>query len=479
MLNAPLFCSARYPIRISKTYHTTTNTQFQNQKEKEVQKCQDQIDNLLKQIESKDVDHGKEIAQLNQLVKSAEQKCNDDTEKIRSEFNAVKESLDESLSSNEQLKAEIQNQSEEYDEKLKRSTEQKIKLEKELKNLKEAHTMAYGTSEMEKTTPGTATCIARRAYNKGSNEENIMIKDHNKEMQELHQDLNEKTKAIEDIRDYYHVLVQDKEKALNEEMQKLKDKISSLETNLVNMQEEKVKEIENFNQKLSIVEEGKKALQTSHSEEIAELEYKYEQDLKRSIENQKSRFTEKITEINHSKQASCTQLESYGDKFKEAAIDQSSDSDFENLEKQSQLAMSVVESGTESAELLRKQIVSQSIEIENLKSKHQNETDEMHMEIERLKSSENNLNNVNTIAHKKSEMAPSSSNLPQLTEIEYLKNILFQYLMGKETMTMIKVISAVLKFSDDQTKRIIEKEEARQSLVRTYTWLSNIYSKKH
>ncbi|KAG1680041.1 Golgin subfamily A member 4 [Nymphon striatum] len=464
-------------------------TQFQNQKEKEVQKCQDQIDNLLKQIESKDVDHGKEIAQLNQLVKSAEQKCNDDTEKIRSEFNAVKESLDESLSSNEQLKAEIQNQSEEYDEKLKRSTEQKIKLEKELKNLKEAHTMAYGTvDQVEVNHQNKLKVIIKeftqrikqkdqeyeemltQAINKGSNEENIMIKDHNKEMQELHQDLNEKTKAIEDIRDYYHVLVQDKEKALNEEMQKLKDKISSLETNLVNMQEEKVKEIENFNQKLSIVEEGKKALQTSHSEEIAELEYKYEQDLKRSIENQKSRFTEKITEINHSKQASCTQLESYGDKFKEAAIDQSSDSDFENLEKQSQLAMSVVESGTESAELLRKQIVSQSIEIENLKSKHQNETDEMHMEIERLKSSENNLNNVNTIAHKKSEMAPSSSNLPQLTEIEYLKNILFQYLMGKETMTMIKVISAVLKFSDDQTKRIIEKEEARQSLV------SNLYT---
>ncbi|KAG1680052.1 Golgin subfamily A member 4 [Nymphon striatum] len=472
-------------------------TQFQNQKEKEVQKCQDQIDNLLKQIESKDVDHGKEIAQLNQLVKSAEQKCNDDTEKIRSEFNAVKESLDESLSSNEQLKAEIQNQSEEYDEKLKRSTEQKIKKQhqEQLHALQEEHTVRVDQVEVNhqnklkviikeftqriKQKDQEYEEMLTQAINKGSNEENIMIKDHNKEMQELHQDLNEKTKAIEDIRDYYHVLVQDKEKALNEEMQKLKDKISSLETNLVNMQEEKVKEIENFNQKLSIVEEGKKALQTSHSEEIAELEYKYEQDLKRSIENQKSRFTEKITEINHSKQASCTQLESYGDKFKEAAIDQSSDSDFENLEKQSQLAMSVVESGTESAELLRKQIVSQSIEIENLKSKHQNETDEMHMEIERLKSSENNLNNVNTIAHKKSEMAPSSSNLPQLTEIEYLKNILFQYLMGKETMTMIKVISAVLKFSDDQTKRIIEKEEARQSLVRTYTWLSNIYSKKH
>ncbi|KAG1680050.1 Golgin subfamily A member 4 [Nymphon striatum] len=458
-------------------------TQFQNQKEKEVQKCQDQIDNLLKQIESKDVDHGKEIAQLNQLVKSAEQKCNDDTEKIRSEFNAVKESLDESLSSNEQLKAEIQNQSEEYDEKLKRSTEQKIKWRKQhqeqLHALQEEHTVRVDQVEVNhqnklkviikeftqriKQKDQEYEEMLTQAINKGSNEENIMIKDHNKEMQELHQDLNEKTKAIEDIRDYYHVLVQDKEKALNEEMQKLKDKISSLETNLVNMQEEKVKEIENFNQKLSIVEEGKKALQTSHSEEIAELEYKYEQDLKRSIENQKSRFTEKITEINHSKQASCTQLESYGDKFKEAAIDQSSDSDFENLEKQSQLAMSVVESGTESAELLRKQIVSQSIEIENLKSKHQNETDEMHMEIERLKSSENNLNNVNTIAHKKSEMAPSSSNLPQLTEIE----------------TMIKVISAVLKFSDDQTKRIIEKEEARQSLVRTYTWLSNIYSKKH
>lgn len=54
------------------------------------------------------------------------------------------------------------------------------------------------------------------------------------------------------------------------------------------------------------------------------------------------------------------------------------------------------------------------------------------------------------------------------TEFEYLKNIMFQYLTGninKNNTTLVKVISAVLKFSPQQTQVILEKESQRNSLV--------------
>ncbi|XP_069586427.1 golgin subfamily A member 4 isoform X4 [Ranitomeya imitator] len=47
------------------------------------------------------------------------------------------------------------------------------------------------------------------------------------------------------------------------------------------------------------------------------------------------------------------------------------------------------------------------------------------------------------------------------TEFEYLRNILFEYMMGKETKTMAKVITTVLRFPADQAQKILEREESR------------------
>ncbi|XP_053791723.1 golgin subfamily A member 4 isoform X3 [Vidua chalybeata] len=47
------------------------------------------------------------------------------------------------------------------------------------------------------------------------------------------------------------------------------------------------------------------------------------------------------------------------------------------------------------------------------------------------------------------------------TEIEYLRKVLFEYMMGRETKTMAKVITAVLKFPADQTQKILEREDTR------------------
>lgn len=57
--------------------------------------------------------------------------------------------------------------------------------------------------------------------------------------------------------------------------------------------------------------------------------------------------------------------------------------------------------------------------------------------------------------------------LPEPTEYEYLRNILFEYMMGKETMTLSKVIAAVLKFSDEQKNQILQRQEARQPQVKS------------
>ncbi|KAL3231906.1 hypothetical protein MRX96_023172 [Rhipicephalus microplus] len=59
--------------------------------------------------------------------------------------------------------------------------------------------------------------------------------------------------------------------------------------------------------------------------------------------------------------------------------------------------------------------------------------------------------------------------LPEPTEYEYLRNILFEYMMGKETMTLSKVIAAVLKFSDEQKNQILQRQEAIQPQVNSET----------
>ncbi|KAK0044523.1 golgin subfamily A member 4-like isoform X3, partial [Biomphalaria pfeifferi] len=47
------------------------------------------------------------------------------------------------------------------------------------------------------------------------------------------------------------------------------------------------------------------------------------------------------------------------------------------------------------------------------------------------------------------------------TEFEYLKNILYEYMMGKETKTLTKVIATVVRFSEEQTRNVLSKTESK------------------
>lgn len=55
--------------------------------------------------------------------------------------------------------------------------------------------------------------------------------------------------------------------------------------------------------------------------------------------------------------------------------------------------------------------------------------------------------------------------LSSSTEIEYLRNVLYNYMLGKESVVLARVIAAVCKFDPDQTEAVLQKEQQKQTLV--------------
>ncbi|CAL8105634.1 unnamed protein product [Calicophoron daubneyi] len=63
--------------------------------------------------------------------------------------------------------------------------------------------------------------------------------------------------------------------------------------------------------------------------------------------------------------------------------------------------------------------------------------------------------------------SPKSGSLYELVEFEYLRNVLFQYMMGRETATLAKVLCSLMRFNVDQTKKILQYEDSRNK----QTWI--------
>lgn len=54
-----------------------------------------------------------------------------------------------------------------------------------------------------------------------------------------------------------------------------------------------------------------------------------------------------------------------------------------------------------------------------------------------------------------------SDSLSESTEMEYLRKVLFEYMMGRETKTMAKVITSMLKFPPEQAQKVLDKEDSK------------------
>ena len=63
------------------------------------------------------------------------------------------------------------------------------------------------------------------------------------------------------------------------------------------------------------------------------------------------------------------------------------------------------------------------------------------------------------------QVKPPNYSLEQATEFEYLKNVLYQYMLGKESLTLARVLATVVKFSPEELQEVVRHEEKKHSLL--------------
>ncbi|XP_073079483.1 golgin subfamily A member 4 isoform X2 [Manis javanica] len=112
---------------------------------------------------------------------------------------------------------------------------------------------------------------------------------------------------------------------------------------------------------------------------------------------------------------------------------------------------------------LQTQLAQKTTLISDSKLKEQEFREQIHNLEDRLKKYEKNVYATTVgMPYKGGNMYHTDVSLfGEPTEFEYLRKVLFEYMMGRETKTMAKVITTVLKFPDDQTQKILEREDAR------------------
>ncbi|EPQ14460.1 Golgin subfamily A member 4 [Myotis brandtii] len=115
---------------------------------------------------------------------------------------------------------------------------------------------------------------------------------------------------------------------------------------------------------------------------------------------------------------------------------------------------------------LQTQLAQKTSLISDSKLKEQEFREQIHNLEDRLKKYEKNVyaTTVGTPYKGGNLYRTDVSLFGEPTEFEYLRKVLFEYMMGRETKTMAKVITTVLKFPDDQTQKILEREDARPML---------------
>ncbi|KYN39042.1 Golgin subfamily A member 4 [Trachymyrmex septentrionalis] len=238
----------------------------------------------------------------------------------------------------------------------------------------------------------------------------------------------------------FQAQLHDKEEELQAALEKRFDRQHNYESNLVQQYKEQLKdcqiELTEKSEQLEslvlekkdvIAEKGKDIdrlvetiaqIKKEHTDEIKELEKKWKAIVQQKIDNLQVKHEDELNELTKE-----WQNERKPDAQTEAAS--------EELESTSRVAMAAIHTSTGSIHTLQQTLTSQRRELAELRK-------------------------LVSLRH---------DTLEDSTEIEYLRNILFEYMMGRETMVLARVIAAVVKFDQEQTTKILKKEEDKLTLV--------------
>uniref|UniRef100_A0A672PPH1 Golgin A4 n=1 Tax=Sinocyclocheilus grahami TaxID=75366 RepID=A0A672PPH1_SINGR len=118
-------------------------------------------------------------------------------------------------------------------------------------------------------------------------------------------------------------------------------------------------------------------------------------------------------------------------------------------------------SGPQGLEELKVQLAEKTTVLSEARLKEQEYHDRIHALEDKLRRSHKNA----VVTHLGSSYRDVSHNsmdpFSEPTEFEYLRKVLFEYMMGRETKTMAKVITSMLKFPPDQAQKVLEREDSR------------------
>ncbi|CAG0921912.1 unnamed protein product [Notodromas monacha] len=119
------------------------------------------------------------------------------------------------------------------------------------------------------------------------------------------------------------------------------------------------------------------------------------------------------------------------------------------MEYASQAAMAAVHSGTTSLDVLKQQLIEKTKEIHHLKKKHKSE-------MRHLKRS------MDKGQKQRGSSGSDADEEDDTVKLEYLRDVLFQYMTGKNSKTLSRVIAAVVNFTPEQTDQVVDHEARRR-----------------
>lgn len=124
---------------------------------------------------------------------------------------------------------------------------------------------------------------------------------------------------------------------------------------------------------------------------------------------------------------------------------------FENLEKENHL--------------MRTEILQLTQKIKKLAQENETQSSENLKQIADLKTENESLIARQRKKIEEKAMDTNTQNTLSATEYEYLKNIVFQFMLGRQPTVLAKVISTVFKYEQDQVERVCKVQEAMESLL--------------
>lgn len=315
-------------------------------------------------------------------------------------------------------------------------------------------------------------------------EESRMMREHRREVDELTKDLYAKQEELEDLQDKYHA-------DLKEKQEQMDAKVSELMKQIEELQKKHVEERDCLEEKLTARNERQlQTLNEQHQEEVNALSQEWNNerkelvnqnqrtldaiqsgsangeslrrqviDLTRQLEVEREKHKLEMAELRNQYEMSQSQLPQ--PLLASPSLDPNLNADIQNLELYNiDLQAQVTQLNGELAQTrIRERELQQKLkDMENTNVVKADGPSVLNM------SHQSYSDNTSTSHHDNDYNGPL---LREPTELEYLKNILYEYMMGRETKTLAKVIATVVQFTEDQTSKILAQEDLRST-----TWIS-------